>query len=250
MTQHNCEARETVEDGVGMAAYTMDSHNCQRIVVAGAVKNEGDVQAGGSGPYPVSYRSLTPKAEECKNLLVPVCLSATHIAYGSIRMEPVFIGLAQAAAVAACQAADEKTTVQNVDVKKVQRILKENPLADGSAPDVVVDDADSTCITVQGDWKRETGGSYGPSRVVAEARNNAGGFVQFTPRLSRSGAYSVYAYFPKSEGTGQTIVQVFDGKQVTKTTIHSAAVAGQTSGAWVHVGDCRVEKGANPMFGS
>lgn len=74
MTQANCESRAAVTDGVGMAAYTMDSHNCERLVVNGMVKNEGDVQKGGFGPYPVSYRSLIPKATECNNLYVPVCL--------------------------------------------------------------------------------------------------------------------------------------------------------------------------------
>ncbi|RYY55089.1 MAG: FAD-dependent oxidoreductase, partial [Chitinophagaceae bacterium] len=104
MSQANCEGREVVEDEAGMAAYTMDSHNCQRIVVNGMVKNEGNVEIGGFGPYPISYRSLVPKKEECTNLLVPVCLSASHIAYGSIRMEPVFMVLAQSSAVAACLA--------------------------------------------------------------------------------------------------------------------------------------------------
>ncbi len=77
MTEHNCRGEEKVEDGIGMAAYTMDSHNCQRIVVNGMVKNEGNVEVGGFTPYPVSYRSLTPKKAECQNLLVPVCLSAS-----------------------------------------------------------------------------------------------------------------------------------------------------------------------------
>jgi hypothetical protein len=99
MTQANCEGREVVNDGIAMAAYTMDSHNCQRIVIKKGdsvmVKNEGNMEIGGFGPYPVSYRSIIPKENECKNLLVPVCLSASHIAYGSIRMEPVFMVLAQ-----------------------------------------------------------------------------------------------------------------------------------------------------------
>ncbi len=108
MTQANCEGKEVVKDGVGMAAYAMDSHNCQRLVVSGMVKNEGDVQIGGFGPYPIAYRCIIPKTEDCKNLLVPVCLSATHIAYGSIRMEPVFMVLGQSAAVAAAMAIDAK----------------------------------------------------------------------------------------------------------------------------------------------
>ncbi len=101
MTQANCTGKTVVTDPVGMAAYTMDSHNTQRIVVNGMVKNEGNVEVGGFPPYPVGYGALIPKAEDCSNLLVPVCLSATHIAYGSIRMEPVFMALAQATAIAA-----------------------------------------------------------------------------------------------------------------------------------------------------
>jgi hypothetical protein len=130
MTEHNCRGEEKVEDGVGLAAYTMDSHNCQRIVVNGMVKNEGNVEVGGFPPYPVSYRSLVPKRNECQNLLVPVCLSSTHIAYGSIRMEPVFMVLGESAALAACMALDNKTSIQDVDVKKLQDILKNDPFVE------------------------------------------------------------------------------------------------------------------------
>ena len=114
-------------NGIGLAAYGMDSHNCQRIVVNGMVKNEGNVEVGGFKPYPISYRSLTPKQDECINLLVPVCLSATHIAYGSIRMEPVFMVLGQSAAEAASLAIDEKVPVQKIDVKRLQQWLKDDP---------------------------------------------------------------------------------------------------------------------------
>jgi hypothetical protein len=130
MTEHNCRGEEKVSDGIGMAAYTMDSHNCQRIVENGMVKNEGNVEVGGFPPYPVSYRSLTPKQNECTNLLVPVCLSATHIAYGSIRMEPVFMVLAQSAAMAACMAIDGKVPVQKINVSKLQQWLHDDPYLD------------------------------------------------------------------------------------------------------------------------
>ena len=103
MTEHNCRGDREVTDAVGLAAYTMDSHNVQRYVGPdGTVVNEGDVQVGGFSPYAISYRSIVPKKAECENLLVPVCLSASHIAYGSIRMEPVFMVLGQSAATAAC----------------------------------------------------------------------------------------------------------------------------------------------------
>jgi hypothetical protein len=105
MTQHHCEHREVAKDAVGLAAYGMDSHHVQRHLDAkGHVRNEGDVQVRVAGPYPISYRALVPKSAECANLLVTVALSASHIAYGSIRMEPVFMVLGQSAATAAALA--------------------------------------------------------------------------------------------------------------------------------------------------
>lgn len=101
LTEHDCMHRTACDDPVGMGSYTMDSHNCQRFVHNGRVLNEGDVQVPTAGPYTVSYRSIVPKKGECANLFVPVCLSASHIAYGSVRMEPVFMILGESAAVAA-----------------------------------------------------------------------------------------------------------------------------------------------------
>jgi hypothetical protein len=98
------------------------------------VKNEGNVEVGGFPPYPVSYRSLTPKQDECTNLLVPVCLSASHIAYGSIRMEPVFMVLAQSAAMAASMAIDSKAPVQKIDVSKLQQWLQNDPYLEKPKP--------------------------------------------------------------------------------------------------------------------
>ncbi|MDP4249793.1 MAG: FAD-dependent oxidoreductase [Bacteroidota bacterium] len=125
MTQANCTGMEKVADGIGMAAYTMDAHNCERVIVNGMVKNEGDVQIGGFPPYPVSYRAIVPKTNECSNLLVPVCLSASHIAYGSIRMEPVFMVLGQSAALAAVLALNLHLTVQQVKIEDIRRMLRQ-----------------------------------------------------------------------------------------------------------------------------
>ncbi|MCK0191037.1 FAD-dependent oxidoreductase [Arenibacter sp. F20364] len=128
MTQHNCEALKVAEDAIGLAAYGMDSHNVQRYVDAnGYVQNEGNVEAHGFKPYPISYGALVPKTGECNNLIVPVCVSSTHIAFGSIRMEPVFMVLGQSAATAAAMAINGNTTVQDVPYVK----LKEQLLKDG-----------------------------------------------------------------------------------------------------------------------
>ena len=136
MTQHHCQGRERVTDAVGMAAYTMDSHNTQRYVNAeGFVRNEGNVEVGGFPPYPISYRSIIPKRAECENLLVPVCLSASHIAYGSIRMEPVFMVLGQSAATAAAQAIDDRVAVQNVNYDKLRaRLVADQQVLAHSGP--------------------------------------------------------------------------------------------------------------------
>jgi hypothetical protein len=124
MTQKHCEGIETAEDGVGLAAYGMDSHHVQRYVTReGTVKNEGNVEAHVQGPYPVSYRSIVPAAGECKNLLVPVCLSASHIAFGSIRMEPVFMVLGQSAATAAAIALEGHMGVQEVAYETLKQQL-------------------------------------------------------------------------------------------------------------------------------
>ena len=124
VTQADCEGKTRAEDGIAEAAYMMDSHNCQRVVVEKdgrrMVKNEGDVEIKIPGPYPISYRAIVPSADECSNLLVPVCLSASHIAYGSIRMEPVFMSLGDVAARAAVQATKKSCTVQEVDWRSVR----------------------------------------------------------------------------------------------------------------------------------
>ncbi len=246
MTQANCQGKEVVTDEVGKAAYNMDSHNAERVVVNGMVKNEGDVQLGGFGPYPIAYRSITPKGEECGNLLVPVCLSASHMAYGSIRMEPVFMVLAQSAAVAACQAIDNKTTVQQIDVKQLQAELKNNPLADHSIPEILVDNDDQDHIVKTGVWKRKLNGGYGPSFLVDSVSSDAS--VKFIPTIQHACKYNVYMYFPKLEqGSAKVKVQIYDGLKETLKWINKddISVIGQTSGEWVSLGINNFSAGKN-----
>jgi hypothetical protein len=247
MTQHHCQGREIVTDAIGMAAYTMDSHNCSRLIINGMVKNEGDVQVGGFPPYPISYRSLTPKLSECRNLLVPVCLSATHIAFGSIRMEPVFMVLGQSAAVAACIAINAKIAVQEVDVKKIQAVLKNNPLADGSTPEVLVDNEDKESITMTGEWKTEKAkGSYGLSMFIDEGKDMLTKAIKFSPNITKSGNYQVYVYIPKLQNLSKDIVVgLYTGKKRREIVIRTKEiiVEGQTSGEWVDLGKHRLPKG-------
>jgi hypothetical protein len=141
MTEHNCRGKKVAEDSIGMGAYGMDSHNCQRYVTPdGHVQNEGDVQVSGFGPYPISYGAITPKEGECENLFVPVCLSSSHIAYGSIRMEPVFMILGQSAATAAALAIEADAPVQKVEYARLRerlnadgQVLESQPVENGPA---------------------------------------------------------------------------------------------------------------------
>ena len=158
MTQNHCQKKEVVFDSVGMGAYNMDSHHVQRYITdEGYVKNEGDVQVA-VPPYPIGYRSIIPREKEANNLLVPVCLSASHIAFGSIRMEPVFMVLAQSATTAASMAIDDSLSVQQVSYQKLSKRLKldgqvlqyKPTLAIGELKGIIVDDQDAQLV---GEWK-------------------------------------------------------------------------------------------------
>ena len=123
-SENDVLAKREVPNPVGMGSYAMDSHNAQRYVTSdGYVQNEGDVGVSPKTPYSISYGSIIPKKEECTNLIVPVCLSSSHIAYGSVRMEPVFMTLGQSAAVAASIAIDNQQAVQDVNYKTLNEKL-------------------------------------------------------------------------------------------------------------------------------
>jgi len=124
MTEHECLAKREVPEPVGMGSYVMDSHNVQRYVTdMGFVQNEGDIGVKPLRPYGIAYGSLTPQREEVQNLLVPVCVSSSHIAYGSIRMEPVFMILGQTAATATAIAIQREIPVQDIDYTELRARL-------------------------------------------------------------------------------------------------------------------------------
>ena len=137
MTEHECRGERVVPHPIALGAYGMDSHNVRRYVdEKGFVKNEGNIEdynkhTPNSGkpferfaPYPIDYGAIVPKRGECANLFVPVCLSSSHMAFGSIRMEPVFFVLGQVSGTAAAQAIRAKCAVQDVDYGKLSARLK------------------------------------------------------------------------------------------------------------------------------
>jgi len=249
-TQADCQGRATAEDGIGWAAYQMDSHNCQRIVInkdgKDMVKNEGNVEIGGGLPYPISYRSITPKREQCTNLLVPVCMSASHIAYGSIRMEPVFMVLGQAAAMAASLAMEQGgCDVQKIDSKDINAVIEKDPYMDGSQPDILVDDCDAG-VSVDEGWIARGRGGYGLSfyelPLTSEAKT-----VRFSVEtIPSSGTWAVYSYQSRNKKlTSVTSFEIVSGGKSYKVQFNrdDLNVLGQTSGDWALLGKYEFKEG-------
>jgi hypothetical protein len=139
MTENELLKRRPVLESVGMGSYGIDSHNVQRYITPeGHVQNEGDIGVSTQGPYQIALGSIQPKKEQCENLLVPVCVSSTHIAFGSIRMEPVFMILGQSAATVASMAIENGQAVQDVQYQQLrERLLADRQVLEapaGTAP--------------------------------------------------------------------------------------------------------------------
>ena len=249
-TQADCQGHAYAEDGIGWAAYQMDSHNCQRIVVnkngMDMVKNEGNVEIGGGLPYPISYRSITPKREQCTNLLVPVCMSASHIAYGSIRMEPVFMVLGQAAAVAASLALEQDgCDVQKVDSKDINAVIEKDPYMDGSQPDILIDDS-AACVTADQKWIARGRGGYGLSFYELPLTDELQS-VKFTLNaIPASGTWAVYSYQSTNKKlTSVTSFEIISGDKSYNVQFNrdDLNVLGQTSGDWALLGKYDFQEG-------
>lgn len=196
------------EDPVGLGSYNMDSHHCQRCVDAsGHARNEGDVEVGVAGPYGISYRSLVPKASECTNLLVPVCMSASHLGYGSVRMEPVFMILGQASGTAAAMAIDDNVDVQKVPYARLrQRLVADKQLVEwaGAAarrglssanlPGIVMDDKQAR---LTGEWITSSASGGGIDGSYQHDGNADKGHksARFELKVPKDGRYEVrFAY--------------------------------------------------------
>lgn len=216
MTENELLKRRPTPESVGMGSYTIDSHNVQRYITPeGYVQNEGDIGVSANGPYEIAYGSLVPKEGQCENLLVPICVSSSHIAFGSIRMEPVFMILGQSAATAAALAIDKGVPVQRVQYAQ----LRERLLADGqiletaasktpqpsarsvdpaSLKGVVVDDSEAK---LEGAWIESSaigpwvGKGYRHDGNARDGKSKA----RFEARLPKSGRYQVrVAYTPNN----------------------------------------------------
>ncbi len=235
MSEKNCKRLEVVPDSVGMGAYNMDSHNTLRYVTAeGFARNEGDIQIG-TRPYPISYRSIRPKQTECTNLLVPVCMAASHIAYGSIRMEPVFMVLGQSAATAASLAIDSESPVQNIDYAKLsERLTADKQVLDFETPappavtklskeqvgGIVVDDQEAIRKGFD-----SIGQTVSPFVELGYAHDNneekGEQSARFVAELPKAGKYEILlAYTPHANRATNVPVAVYDGATLHRLTVN------------------------------
>jgi FAD dependent oxidoreductase len=256
MTEHDCRRTRVTPEPIGMGSYNMDSHNCCRYVTPdGFVQNEGDIQVNPGGPYQISYKSIVPKAGECPNLLVPMCLSSSHIAYGSIRMEPVFMVLGQSAATAACIAIDDKVAVQKVDYAKLkERLLKDKQVLDLPRPKKAggIDPKTLKGIVVDDEEAERKGFESKSSAVgpfVGEGYRHDGGTkdgkqsATFTPDIPKDGKYEVrISYSPNANRATKVPVTIThaDGTSTVKVNQQKAPTVSDT---FVSLGTFEFKKG-------
>jgi hypothetical protein len=260
MIEQNCRGLRVAPDSVGLAAYTMDSHHTQRYVTTeGHVLNEGDVQVGGFSPYPISYRSIVPRASQCTNLLVPVCLSASHISYGSIRMEPVFMVLGQSAATAAALAIAGNVPVQEVDYAKLrERLRHDHQVLEWAGPKRVNGaaaglDAGKLAGIVLDDAAAERQGfdhvsNAVPPYVGSGYRHDGGPdrgrqWARYTPDLPVAGMYEVrlsYSPNPNRATNVPVTITYADGKTTVQVNQRRAPTLNRT---FVSLGRFRFAKG-------
>ena len=256
VTERDCRRLRDTPMSVGMGSYNMDSHNCTRFVTPeGFVQNEGDVQESPGGPYRISYQSIVPKKGECPNLLIPVCVSSSHIAYGSIRMEPVFMVLGQSAATAAVLAIDEKTDVQAVAYDKLRtRLLADKQVLEFAAPPKVpaIDPKKLPGVVVDDEAAVRTGfeatsGSIGPF-VGAGYRHDGGEnrgkqTAVFTPDLPASGKYEVrLSYSPNGNRATNVPVTISHADGQATATVNQRK-PGAIDKTWASLGVFAFEKG-------
>ncbi len=241
MTELNCRGLARAPHSVGLGSYNMDSHNVQRVVQGGVARNEGDTQVGVPGPYPIAYASIVPAPAECDNLLVTFCLSATHIAFGSIRMEPVLMVLSQSAATAAAFAIDDAVPIQQVDPGKLslQLLADGQVLSWGAAPvdpgDGIMADSEDPSAQLVGTWPASSSvsGFAGTNYLHDDDTAKGTKSVTLLPTLPEAGDYQVYLRWTAHENRASNVpVTVIHDGGSHATTVDQRANGGQ----WVPLG--------------
>ncbi|HJZ58687.1 MAG TPA: FAD-dependent oxidoreductase [Gemmataceae bacterium] len=256
ITENDCRRKRDTPKSVGMGSYNMDSHNCMRWVTPdGTVQNEGDVQVSPGGPYRISYLSIVPKVGECPNLLVPVCLSSSHIAYGSIRMEPVFFVLGQSAATAGVFALDDRVDVQAVDYEKLKKqLLADKQVLEFAAPPssggidiktlngVAVDDEQATRIGFE-TLSTSVGPFVGIGYRHDGNKDKGKQTAKFVPDIPAAGKYDVRIAYTANPNRATNVPVTVNHADGSKTVTVNQQKKPPISELFVSVGTYRFEKG-------
>lgn len=224
MTQHDCTGASHASDPVALGSYAMDSHGVQRIASGGQSRWEGSLFGFVGIPYGISYRSLVPKRGEARNAYCTFALSASHVAFASCRMEPVFMMTSQAAATAACFAIDNAVDAQDVDYDKLAAQLRAErqmyrwTCASQFVTNTITLDQGNTChVSSQGTWATgANAGGWGSAYWHDGASGKGAKWVRYTPDLPTNGVYDVYAWW------------VAAGNRATNTPIDIVHAAGTT----------------------
>ncbi|MFT5470004.1 MAG: hypothetical protein ACI8UO_005128 [Verrucomicrobiales bacterium] len=251
MTEMHLRAVKPTPDSIGMGSYNMDSHNVQRYVDAdGNVRNEGDIQVSPGGPYPISYRAITPKAKECSNLLVPVCVSSSHMAFGSIRMEPVFMVLGHSAADAAVIAINENIDVQAVDYAKLsQQLLAEGQVLEmdrkphppkallepKSLPGIVFDDTDAK---LTGEWKTSAANSphLGAGYLHDDKQGKGAKSARWDFQIKEARKYEVLIAYPPNANRASNVPITIKHADGTSTAVLNQRESKESGSPFVSIG--------------
>lgn len=201
MTQSNCESRVTAPDGICLARYTIDSHGVQRVAAGGYSRWEGSIGSAPPYPYPISYRSIIPRVGECENLCCTFALSASHVAFASCRMEPVFMMASQSAATAAAFAIDDNVPVQQVSYPKLAAQLRADgqlltwTSAAGSTNGIILDQGGPGTANSTGWVAGANAGGWNGDYWHDQSAGKGTKWVRYTPSLPTNGIYEVYAWW-------------------------------------------------------
>lgn len=238
MTEHDCFGAVDTPDSVGMGSYTLDSHNVQRYVKPdGTVQNEGDIGVHPGGPYKIAYGSLVPKQKECTNLLVPICISSSHIAFGSIRMEPVFMILGQSCATAAAMCIDQNIDVQDLDYAQLEKrlradgqVLAYDPAAARGLEGIVLDDRKARKF---GEWgsSRSVPGYFGSGYIHDGGGEKGSKRVVWNTKLEK-GSYEVRLSYTANPNRATNVPVHIKGKVYNLNQRRDPPI----NGSWASIG--------------
>jgi hypothetical protein len=257
MTQHDLESDTVKYDAIGMGSYNIDVRHVQRTCIPVSrfpelhyeVYNEGYISIP-VAPYEIPFRSLLPKYEECRNLIVSVCFSASHVAQASIRMEPQYMIMGHAAGIAAAMAVKENRPVHKIDISELQKklkaqgqilSLKENPYGAFAYEDEIIIDNNMKRFTEKtGMWQGNETEHNGRFQMNYSQNDNSKGTFTFKPWLKKAGFYKLSIWYPSKESYSDAVtISIRHKNGKTQKLINQQ----KDGGKWISLGDYEFESG-------